>query len=141
MYTRVDLFLQAHSSSSGMSGLGANIITLLQQNFELVVRSVGDPNGLAREACRVGLMSPQVMAMLTSNPAIDNKNKTINILHHIMGVVSCQPYLSQHLLSVLQSRPELNTLLSMMLAAGKLIKHRRILLMLLLACAVHGALY
>ena len=88
--------LQALSSSSGV-----NIITLLQQNFDLVVGSVRDPNALAGEACKTGLMSPQVMAMLTSNPAIDNKTKTINVLQYVMGVVSHQPYLSPRLLSCL----------------------------------------
>ena len=72
-----------------------------------------DPNALAREVCRAGLM-PQVMGLLTNDPAVTDQAKVMTILNYmyIVDVVSRQPYLSQSLLTVLQSQPELSSLFS-----------------------------
>ena len=69
-----------------------------------------DPNALAREICRAGL--PQVMGLLTNVPAVTDQAKVMIILNCAVDVVSRQPYLSQSLLTVLQSQPELSSLFS-----------------------------
>ena len=71
-----------------------------------------DPNALAREACRAGLILPQVMGLLTNDPTVTDQTKVMTILNYAVDVVSRQPYMSQSLLTVLQSQPELSSLFS-----------------------------
>ena len=78
-----------------------------------------DPNALAREVCRAGLILPQVMGLLTNNPTVTDQTKVMTILNNVVGEVSRRPYLSQSLLTVLQSQPELSSLLSTFQAASK----------------------
>ena len=70
-----------------------------------------DPNALAREVYRAGLM-PQVMGLLTNDPAVTDQAKVMIILNYVVDVVSRQSYLSQSLLTMLQSQPELSSLFS-----------------------------
>ena len=95
-------------------------ILLQPKNFDLVVCCVDDPDALAREACEAGLLSPEMMTMLTSNTDIDNRAKTRNMLQYIMGVVSLQPHLYNSLLAVLRNQPDVNNLLLILQAAGML---------------------
>ena len=55
---------------------------------------------------------PQVMGLLTSDSAVTDRTKVMTILNYVVDVVSRQPYLSQSLLTVLQSQPELSSLFS-----------------------------
>ena len=94
---------------------------LLIKNIVLISDSVRDPNGLAQEAYRAGLMPLQKMVMLTSDSTIDDKTKTMKIFRHVVDEVSDQPHLSHHLLTMLQNHPELNYLLTKLQTSGKLI--------------------
>ena len=108
--------LQSHSKSDTEY---PNIISLINQNFDFIVTNVRDPNALAGEVCRAGLILPQVMSLLTNNPTLTDRTKVMTILNYVVGEVSRQPYLSQSLLTVLQSQPELSSLLSTFQAASK----------------------
>ena len=55
---------------------------------------------------------PQVIGLLTNDPTVTDQAKVMTILYYVVDVVSRQPYLSQSLLTMLQSQPELNSLFS-----------------------------
>ena len=78
-----------------------------------------DPNALAEEFCRADLILPEMIALLTNNPTLTDRTKVMTILSCVVDVVSLQPYLSQSLLTVLQSQPELSSLFSTFQAASK----------------------
>ena len=102
------------------SGIATDLSKLFPSNFDLVVCCVDDPNTLAKDACEAGLLSQEMMAMLTSNSDMNNKAKTRSILNCILGEVSHKPHLSRNLLVVLRNQPDVKNLLIALQVSGEL---------------------
>ena len=81
---------------------------------------VDDPNALAKDACEAGLLSQEMMKMLTSNADMNGEAKTRSMLENIWGVVSLKPRLSRNLLAVLQKQPNVKNLLIALQLFGEL---------------------
>ena len=80
-------------------------------NFDLVVCCVDDPDALAKDAREAGLLSQEMMAMLTGNSSMNGEAKARSMLENMLGVVSLKPHLSRNLLTVLRKQPKVKNLL------------------------------
>ena len=78
-----------------------------------MINSVTDPDALAEEACRVGLLHSDVKDMMLSLP-VDAKTKARSLLQSIEGKVKGQPNLFHRLLAVLRNLPELTDLANLL---------------------------
>ena len=74
-----------------------------------MINSVTDPDALAEEACRVGLVDPDIKDMLVLSSA-GAKTKARSLLQSIEGKIKGQPNLFHRLLAVLRNLPELTDL-------------------------------
>ena len=107
--------------------MGSDLSVLFQPpNFDLIVCCVDDPNALAKDACEAGLLSQEMMAILTSNSSMNSEDKTRNTLKHMVGVVSLQPHLSRNLLAVLRNQPNVKNLLIALKVPGETIKQHEL---------------
>ena len=88
-------------------------------NFDLIVCCVDDPNALAKDAYEAGLLSREMMAILTSNSSMKIEAKTRSILENLVGVVSLKPHLSRNLLAVLRNQPNVKNLLIVLQVPGE----------------------
>ena len=94
------------------SGVAIDLSVLFQpSNFDLIICCVDDPNTLAKDACEAGLLSQEMMAMLTGNFSMNGEAKTRSMLEYMVGVVSLRPHHSRNLLAVLQKQPNVKNLL------------------------------
>ena len=71
-----------------------------------MVDAITDPDALAEEACRVGLIHPEVKAVLLSFPA-DSKAKACSLLQSIERKINGQPLYFHHFLALLKKLPGL----------------------------------
>ena len=89
---------------------------------------VDDPDALAKDACEAGLLSREMMAMLTGNSSMNGEAKTRSMLENVLGVVSLRPHLSRNLLAVLRKQPNVKNLLIVLQIPGESIKQHRLTL-------------
>ena len=71
-----------------------------------MVDAITDPDAVAEEACRVGLIHPKSKWILHSLPA-DAKTKARSLLQSIKGKIEGQPFCFHHFLALLKKLPGL----------------------------------
>ena len=71
--------------------------------------AITDPDGLAEETCKIGLIHPESKRMLQSFP-VNAKTKAHSLLQSIEGKVKDQPVYFHHFLALLRKLPGLTNL-------------------------------
>ena len=71
-----------------------------------MVGAITDPDAVAEEACKVGLIHPESKKILQSLP-VDTKTKARSLLQSIEGKIEGQPLLFHHFLALLKKLPGL----------------------------------
>ena len=88
----------------------SNELTTLWKHFELMVIFIKDPDALAEAACRVNLISPDVIVQ--HDRISDAQIKTRSLLQCIQGKVTGQPRMFRLFIEVLRMLPGLSRLAS-----------------------------
>ena len=71
-----------------------------------MVDAITDPDAVAEETCKVGLIHPESKKILQSLP-VDTKTKARSLLQSIEGKIEGQPVLFHHFLALLKNLPGL----------------------------------
>ena len=93
-------------------------MVIWRTHFEEIVTSIQDPDALAEEACKAGLIPLHVKEMLINTPFPDGDSKVMTILLTIEGRIKDNPQLFRtHLMSVLRKQPGLDGVVSTLQAS------------------------
>ena len=74
-----------------------------------MVDTISDPDCLADESSKIGLVHPETKDMLMSMP-VDSRTKSRSLLQSIEGKIKSQPHLFHHFLALLKKLPGLTDL-------------------------------